>query len=785
MHGMALERHSSPQFSPQLRVAVASNSVDLDISLPLDLQLKIGMAKDFYESDYILTVTTSYLRDLVCKQCKAVVGMLCDTAPEGHMLKKHQVILQQRGISLVSTRTREKAVISIEGKLSLMQPGTKRLPRAVSTPQKSTPHPVSRVQTPARKSTSLTTPSFARTQVPALPNFDVPPSFMLPPPPINGLNSESFDMFKFSTETAIASQRKDIDRISGVVERIEKGMKSFRDFMDEMRTELAIAKEETLAEEDIADMRKDVNDLKGAAPNKSPNASVAEQFKQDFLALQGDVKCLQSSAQKEARHDLIQENISELQADVRDIKIAALSQSRDDLKRNDLMLLQDDVQCLKDAMQKRYQDDSIGQHLARLQKDIQDFKSQDSLKRQHVIPLEDDIKNLKEAMQKLDQDDQVRQHLAKLQNDIKDLKCDKQDRSPDHASKQDLEILQENVKELEKDVNLMSNAPQIFVHQFEVLSNNFQRFEIRLGTIDELKSELATLQKRLDSTILAIASAEHRAVKNQNTNSSVEFLQPKPTAYTGKGVTPPGSQMRDHEDAGELQDFQGFLNNETFGHAVDEDLVEVDDTMTDPPDTGGLQPDIRERILESPSAPSSVAEDTLLEQQLNGQHTERHSEYVLPATYVYLIQVASYLETFANTSTRTELMSPEPDTEIHDLKPIFPSPPVSTLNWIYTGRRNAAALLSAFKLFSLPVPDVPKGEKINMLQDHINNFGLQLSEEALTIGQTISGAVTRRQEARRSGGSSREKSIADVPPKRKRREVMVCILVIMDVSSLC
>ncbi len=39
-------------------------------------------------------------------------------------------------------------------------------------------------------------------------------------------------------ESAISSQQKDIDRLSGSVERIERDMRQFRGFMDEIRAEL-------------------------------------------------------------------------------------------------------------------------------------------------------------------------------------------------------------------------------------------------------------------------------------------------------------------------------------------------------------------------------------------------------------------------------------------------------------------------------------------------------------------------------------------------------------------
>lgn len=67
------------------------------------------------------------------------------------------------------------------------------------------------------------------------------------------------DKFKTWAEKSIAHQRADMTRVSDSVERIEKGMKAFRDFMGEVRTDMAIIRQESQTEEDIMDVRSDVN----------------------------------------------------------------------------------------------------------------------------------------------------------------------------------------------------------------------------------------------------------------------------------------------------------------------------------------------------------------------------------------------------------------------------------------------------------------------------------------------------------------------------------------------
>ena len=67
------------------------------------------------------------------------------------------------------------------------------------------------------------------------------------------------EKFKEWAENAIALQQQDIDRIGGVVDRIEKGMKSFRDFMGQVRTDIAITRQESLTDDDLMLVRKDLN----------------------------------------------------------------------------------------------------------------------------------------------------------------------------------------------------------------------------------------------------------------------------------------------------------------------------------------------------------------------------------------------------------------------------------------------------------------------------------------------------------------------------------------------
>jgi len=101
-------------------------------------------------------------------------------------------------------------------------------------------------------------PPPSRHQTPSLPSRSNTPNGFMHPPPVQDDIRRDLQKLKSRTDKAISSQQKDIDRISATLERIEKGMTSLRDFMNEVRTELAITKQESLTDEDLADIRREV-----------------------------------------------------------------------------------------------------------------------------------------------------------------------------------------------------------------------------------------------------------------------------------------------------------------------------------------------------------------------------------------------------------------------------------------------------------------------------------------------------------------------------------------------
>jgi hypothetical protein len=65
----------------------------------------------------------------------------------------------------------------------------------------------------------------------------------MPPPPNKMKFAPDFSEFKSWAQEAISNQQKDIDRVSGTLLHIEGEMQTFRNFMEEVRTELATGRE--------------------------------------------------------------------------------------------------------------------------------------------------------------------------------------------------------------------------------------------------------------------------------------------------------------------------------------------------------------------------------------------------------------------------------------------------------------------------------------------------------------------------------------------------------------
>ena len=88
---------------------------------------------DTYHASSGSQMENCVLQDLECKVCKTLVGLRCESAPEGHTLRKHQLLLRLAQILVMNTENRFKAVVSLKEKSTLTISSTKNLPKLQTT----------------------------------------------------------------------------------------------------------------------------------------------------------------------------------------------------------------------------------------------------------------------------------------------------------------------------------------------------------------------------------------------------------------------------------------------------------------------------------------------------------------------------------------------------------------------------------------------------------------------------------------------------------------------------
>ncbi|KAL2070915.1 hypothetical protein VTL71DRAFT_13941 [Oculimacula yallundae] len=204
---------------------------------------------DIYNGAKDSHIEHSLLQDIACVSCQNVVGLRCDSAPEGHLLKENQLILRLTAMSIVTEEDGQSAKISILKSYPLSIASGK-MPSGSRRGGTVRPHARSSSGTPVRTPNDI------------ISNTPRPDSRQSVPPP--SLVKAEVTKFKLWAEGAISSQQKNIDRISGTVDRLEQSMKLFKDFMSEVRLELASVKQHSnsMYEEDLSVLRNDIVELR-------------------------------------------------------------------------------------------------------------------------------------------------------------------------------------------------------------------------------------------------------------------------------------------------------------------------------------------------------------------------------------------------------------------------------------------------------------------------------------------------------------------------------------------
>jgi hypothetical protein len=178
---------------------------------------------------------------------------------------------------VISEGLGRKAKISVLKTFSL----TKEKAKISPSRRASTSQPITRPTTPHLQAANRGTPTVK-------PRPSLPPPLPQQPEHPKPLPQEivapsELTSLKTWAENAITSQQRDIERIAGTVERIEKGMQSFREFMEEVRTELASNRQVQShpSEEDLVLVHEDLNRLRQQvkshrAETKSSSGQVSE-----------------------------------------------------------------------------------------------------------------------------------------------------------------------------------------------------------------------------------------------------------------------------------------------------------------------------------------------------------------------------------------------------------------------------------------------------------------------------------------------------------------------------
>ncbi|KAH7398000.1 hypothetical protein BKA64DRAFT_673318 [Cadophora sp. MPI-SDFR-AT-0126] len=191
----------------------------------------------------------SHLQDISCMKCQTIVGLRCESAPEGHMLKENQLIMRLTNMYVVNEYDGEKAKISI----------LKSFPLSINSGKKPSGDRRAATVQPSRRNvhSAHSSPSWLNQ---AMVSRKSSPDNRLSLPP-TGVTTSQVTKFKNWAEDTINSQQKHIDRISGTVDRLERDMSLFKDFMLEVRSELGSTRQisDSVGEEDLLALREELN----------------------------------------------------------------------------------------------------------------------------------------------------------------------------------------------------------------------------------------------------------------------------------------------------------------------------------------------------------------------------------------------------------------------------------------------------------------------------------------------------------------------------------------------
>jgi hypothetical protein len=191
-------------------------------------------------------------------------------------LHRNQLILRLVEMSVISEGSGAKAKISLMKSYPLTSSSVRARTQSVAR-RTSTPKPPRLLPNISR-----TPAAISRHSTPAMtpPQVDV-------------------TIFKSLAESAINTQKQDIDRLSGSVDRIERDMQVLRNFMEETRTELASNRhlQDNKTEEGLANVRGGLDTLRKQV-NSEPRPVSREIFELSNRSLDTIAQDVQLVSQK-------------------------------------------------------------------------------------------------------------------------------------------------------------------------------------------------------------------------------------------------------------------------------------------------------------------------------------------------------------------------------------------------------------------------------------------------------------------------------------------------------
>ncbi|SZF06075.1 unnamed protein product [Blumeria hordei] len=233
---------------------------------------------NIYEAARGSSIQFSLLRDIVCVNCRTILGLSCDSAPGAHILKRGQLILRLKELNIVLENSGEPAKISTLKAIPLINEDDKsvRPSQPTSITPKSLAKPLSHIEQGApslckdknkvvERQNSCET-STGRSSL--LTENGSRVTKLLGQEYQN--RSAEIEKFKYWAEDTIREQRLDIDRISGTMLRIEGDVQMLKEFMLEVRMNLALNLMPSAHEFKLDEVRNEIKQVNEKLAQREP-----------------------------------------------------------------------------------------------------------------------------------------------------------------------------------------------------------------------------------------------------------------------------------------------------------------------------------------------------------------------------------------------------------------------------------------------------------------------------------------------------------------------------------